>query len=156
MECYEGATMIKSFRGSMLDGAQDTIVLHTNDGSTGYRIVKFEILPTTPGDANAEHCVKIYKVSQSTIDDNIDFSDNTLLGAAIYASSSSTSYQFTPMSVIFDNEIFNQDIFVTQKDTQGGAINYYIELEQMKLDLSESTVATLKDIRNKELRTMTA
>ena len=26
--------------------------------------------------------------------------------------------------------------------------NYHIELEQMKLDLSEQTVATLKDIRN--------
>jgi len=35
-------------------------------------------------------------------------------------------------------------------------MNYYLELEQIKLDLSESTVATLKDIRNKELRTMIA
>ena len=31
-----------------------------------------------------------------------------------------------------------------------GLVNYYIELEQMKLDLSENTVATLKDIRNIE------
>jgi len=27
-------------------------------------------------------------------------------------------------------------------------MNYYIELEQVKLDLNENTVATLKDIRN--------
>ena len=27
-------------------------------------------------------------------------------------------------------------------------VNYYIELEQIKLDIGESTVATLKDIRN--------
>jgi len=27
-------------------------------------------------------------------------------------------------------------------------VNYYIELEQMKLDLNENTVDTLKDIRN--------
>ena len=29
-------------------------------------------------------------------------------------------------------------------------VNYYVELEQMKLDLNENTVATLKDIRNIE------
>ena len=27
-------------------------------------------------------------------------------------------------------------------------MNYYIELEQVSLDLTENTVATLKDIRN--------
>jgi len=53
--------------------------------------------------------------------------------------------------VIFDNEVFNQDIYITYTDNGGGSnedINYYIELEQIKLDLSENTVATLKDIRN--------
>jgi len=141
--------MIKSFKGLMSDDTQDTLLLSTKSGAMGYRIVKFQILPATPGDSNAEHCVKIYKLKQSSpFDDDINFSDNTLLGAAIYAASSSTSYQFTPMSVIFDNEVFNQDIYVTHKDTQSGSINYYIELEMMRLDLNENTVATLKDIRN--------
>ena len=45
---------------------------------------------------------------------------------------------------------FNQDIFVTcdTGSTSGESCNYYIELEQIKLDLNENTVATLKDIRN--------
>ena len=52
-------------------------------------------------------------------------------------------------TVIFDNEIFNQDIYVCHKAVTGThPINYYIELEQIRLDLSENTVATLKDIRN--------
>lgn len=139
---------IKSFKGLLADGIQERLNLHHNDGKVGYRIVKFEILPATPGDASAEHCVKIYKTEQTTVDDNINFGDNRLLGAAVYAAGSSTSYPQVQTSVIFDNEIFNQDIFVTQKDTQGGACNYYIELEQMALALDESTVATLKDIRN--------
>ena len=47
--------------------------------------------------------------------------------------------------------IFNQDIYVTHKDVAvGQTVNYYIELEQIKLDLNENTVATLKDIRNIE------
>ena len=53
--------------------------------------------------------------------------------------------------VIFDNEIFNQDIYITHTDNKNAeSINYYIELEQIKLDLNQNTVATLKDIRNIE------
>jgi hypothetical protein len=43
---------------------------------------------------------------------------------------------------------FNQDIFITLGSQSGASCNYYIELEQVKLDLNENTVATLKDIRN--------
>jgi hypothetical protein len=50
---------------------------------------------------------------------------------------------------MFDHEIFNQDIFVTHNDNEGSlAINYYLELEVIKLDESQAMVATLKDIRN--------
>ena len=61
------------------------------------------------------------------------------------------SNQYTDGSnVIFDSEVFNQDITLTSIDNDGDTeeVNYYMELEQVKLDLSENTVATLKDIRN--------
>jgi len=141
---------IKTFRGLMPDDTQDTIVLHTNDGSTGYRIIKMQLIPNAPGSATAEHIVKIYKVSQTTNDSTIDFSDNTLLGAG-YSNNDTAGDDNPPVvnAVIFDQEIFNQDIYVTHKIRNGtGSINYYIEMEQIKLDLNENTVATLKDIRN--------
>jgi len=152
MECYEGATMIKTFRGLIADGDQDTVVLHTNDGSTGYRIVKLQIFAKHPGTTNYENVVKIYKVSQTAINDDVDFSDNTLLGVAyLEGRSLSASGHAENNNVIFDQEIFNQDIYITHKDADvGTACNYYIELEQVKLDLSENTVATLKDIRNEK------
>ena len=157
MECYEGATMIKTFRSLMVDGAQDTIVLHSNDGSTGYRVVKFQIIPTTPGAVDVEYVVKIYKVSQTPatmpgVTATIDFSDNTLLGAAFISDANSIAYTGYE-TIIFDSEIFNQDIYVTLSQVSGSGVacNYYIELEQVKLDLGANTVATLKDIRN-ELR----
>ena len=58
---------IKSFRGKIASGAQDTIVLHTNTGSTGYRIVKFSLFPIAPGQGTAadiESTVKIFSVKQ--------------------------------------------------------------------------------------------
>jgi len=140
--------MIKTFRGLLVDGGQDTINLHTNDGKTGYRIVKFQIIPIGINQ-NLESVTKIYKVEQATVDSNIDFSDNTLLGAAILKIGTSPS-ETLALHTIFDQEIFNQDIYVTSIDDAGSkACNYYIELEQVKLDLNESTVATLQNIRDK-------
>jgi len=150
MECYEGAAMIKTFRGKIADGLQDEILLHTNNGSTGYRIVKFEIIGAAPGTNNIESVIKIYTVSQTVIDGLIDFSDNTLLGCAYWQFNSSNPTYSTPYQIIFDQMIFNQDIYVTQKDVSANAkaCNYYIELEQVALDINANTVATLKDMRN--------
>ena len=139
---------IKSFRGLMADNTQDRIVLHTNDGSTGYKIVKFQVIGP---DANEdiESTIKIYKIFQSTLTNTIDFSDNTLLAAALLSQSVSSQQYPSQQTVIFDNEIFNQDIYITTVGyNYAASLNYYIELEQMTLDLNESTVTTLKDIRN--------
>ena len=138
----------KSFRGKISNDSVETIHLHTNNGSTGYRITKFQVMGINENTAY-ENTVKIYKVPQLTATEDIDLSDNTLLAAALYGDSSD-SKTFAIQTIIFDNEIFNQDIFITYIGQTGfqSDINYYIELEQMKLDLNENTVATLKDIRN--------
>ena len=140
---------IKSFRGKMIDGAIDQISLHTNDGSTGYRIKKVQCVPENPGTTNTEHVFKIYKIPQTAVTGSIDFSDNTLL-ASVYLSSRDDRYGGDNI-IVFDNETINQDIYLTHDDTNNaGAVNYYIELETVKLPLDENTVATLKDIRNIE------
>jgi len=140
---------IKTFRGLMADGAQDTIVLHTNNGSTGYRIVKFDILGNTPFAADSEAIIKIYKVVQSSVDASVDMSDQTLLAVATATNRNANPVESGYRTILFDQEIFNQDLYVTYKNNQGSEqCNYYIELEQIKLDLTANTVATLKDIRN--------
>jgi hypothetical protein len=53
------------------------------------------------------------------------------------------------VTTIFDNIKFNQDIYITLKNSSYTAeINYYMELEKSDLALDEQTVATLKNIRN--------
>jgi hypothetical protein len=141
---------IKSFRGLIAQDGIDTITLHTNTGSTGYRLKKFELIPNNPGTETPESVVKIYKIPQTTATSEIDFSDNTMLAAGYYAGENTPNFP-QDVVVIFDNEIFNQDIYITHKnDSEAKAMNYYIEIEQIKLDLTENTVATLKDIRNIE------
>ena len=141
---------IISFRGLMADGGIDTIPLQTNNGLTGYRITKFQMIPEKPGQSDHRFVMKIFKVQQTTIDGEIDFSDQTLLGAAeIEDNGGASHYPHSGTAIVFDNEIFNQDIYITLKDIGvGESCNYYIELEQMQLDLTENTVSTLRDIRN--------
>jgi hypothetical protein len=138
---------IKTFRGLIGDGDQETIPLHTNTGSTGYRIVKLEIMPNAPGSTSYENVVKIFKVSQASVTATVDFSDGNLLAAAYIEGNASNQYP-DAMQVIFEQEIFNQDVYITNYDVDTGAlVNYYLELEQVRLDLNQNTVATLKDIK---------
>jgi hypothetical protein len=143
---------IKSFRGLVANNTIDTIALHTNNGSTGYKMVKLEAMPNEPSGNSGTNIIKVFTVPQTTATDVIDFSDPTLLAAAVIGHNAS-AFQYPPeTTVVFDNIIFNQDIYITQLDADGNATacNYHIELEKINLDLSENTVATLKDIRNIE------
>ena len=143
---------IKSFKGKLADGVIDQLILHTNTGSTGYRIVKMNLFAAKPGAASQESVVKIFKVAQTTVTGQVDFSDNTLIAAGYLLNHLTATDNPAYMYTLFDNEVFNQDIYITHSDVKNTEeVNYYIELEQIKLDLNENTVATLKDIRNETL-----
>jgi|TARA_R110000824_G_scaffold84929_1_gene211438 hypothetical protein len=141
---------VKSFRGIIADGGQQKIRLSTNNGLTGYKIKKFQTISNqnAVGGAAGEHFTFIWAKEQDSVSSttpNIDFSDPLLL-AVCWAPNNVERAFANP--IIFDNVTVNQDIYVTHMDIGGSEKNnYYIELEQVKLDLNEATVATLKDMR---------
>ena len=106
-------------------------------------------MDANPSAASNEFIIKIFTIPQTTINGEVDFSDNTLLAAGFLVGNTDTRFDVI-QTVLFDNMKFNQDIYITCFDNHGnnGACNYYIELETSKLSLDENTVATLKDIRN--------
>jgi len=136
---YKGTGRVHSFRGLLGDADQRKIRIQGQLGDRAWRIIKFSILSYSPGDANSEHIVKIFREDQSNSlvasSAKIDFADDTLLAAAYNkdsASDSSGAY-YTP-SVIFDNALFVRNIYVTHTDNVGAvSCNYYIELEEVKL-----------------------
>jgi len=143
---------ILSYRGLLADGGQDTILLSTQKGEVGYRITKFELFPYQPGQGSneTESVFKIYSVEQSAVDRIVDFSDNTLLGAGFVNNYTSAEQYPVAVTTVFDQKIFNQDIYVTHENGHSDAVacNYYLELEIIKLDESQAMVATLSDIRS--------
>ena len=143
--------MIKSFRGRLADTKSHTIRLSTNNGLTGYKIVKFQIMGVTENQSSEGAC-KIFTTEQAEVTtptNAVNFDNPTLLAAAIYGDSSASPGN-AASTIIFDNMIVNQDIYIAWKDEFNNTINYYVELEQIKLNLNEATVATLKDMRGRE------
>ena len=143
--------MIKSFRGKLADGEIDLIRLSTNNGLTGYKVVKFDIIAVDSGTTDFEHTVMLHTVKPTTATASVNFDDPTLLGVAFTEGNNSSNYIGQPLITIFDAMKFNQDIYVSHVDTKGALdVNYYLELESMPLSKDEATVATLKDMRGRE------
>ena len=145
--------VVKTFRGLLGHNTQDQIRLQTIKGKVGYKIIKFQAITTAPGATTAEVIVKAYKTSQTSIDAVIDFTDSDLLGVVFWSGRASSGWGAED-TIIFDNEIFNQDIYITAQDVDSNRdTNYYIELEVIPLTDHAAEYATLKDIRTQ--RTIT-
>ena len=138
--------MIKTFRGLLLNGQVNRIRLSTKKGKVGYRIKKFEVISHKPGADEYEATVTVNKVSFTPLS-NIDLSDGNVLAVAYWHGYYSTNEPQTGHKIIFEQEIFNQDIFVGLADRQSQEMNYYLELETMPLTDNAASVSTLRDIR---------
>jgi hypothetical protein len=138
-----------SYKGQLAMGLQDEINLKTNKGKVGYKITKFQIISSTPGTTGSvEFVAKIFNKDQTgSISPAVDFTDSNLLACAFYQDRANASSNTE--TIIFDNKQFNQNIFITIQDAEGGTIpcNYYIELERMSLSDIEATELTLQSIK---------
>ena len=142
--------VVKTYRGLLTSGGQDRIRLQTIKGKVGYRIVKFEVLPEKFGAAGVyyEAVTQIWKTLQTTINAEIDFTDSDLLASSIFGADTAATGGYAPVITIFDTEVFNQDIYVTNSDLQANAaMNYYLELEVIPLNDAGAEYTTLKDMR---------
>ncbi len=141
---------IITYKGKLPIGVQEKIHLSTNNGLTGYRINKFQIISSTPGVGSVEFVAKIYMTSQTGSESTtVDFSEPDLLAAIFYQDDQNTDKP-SSTEIVLDKETFNQDIFIYITSPNGSTVecNFYIELEQFKIDLNTSTFHTLKNIRN--------
>jgi len=144
---------IKTFRGLLNTAASPAadiiskIRLKTRSGSTGYKIVKFSLMATSPS-TNMEGVVKIYSVPQASGDNVIDFSDPTLIAAGLITQSATGQNYPEDQTIYFDNIIVNQDMFIySAGGDYDASVNYYLEMEVIKLKDNENEYVTLKDLK---------
>ena len=143
--------MKKTFKAQIAHDATNTIRLSTNNGLTGYKIHKFQMMDRAPAANSNEFILKVFTIKPAAVSGTVNFDDPTLIASGFMAGNTDTRYDVL-QTVIFDDIVFNQDIYVTCFDQNGnnGICNFYLELEQVPLNLNEATVATLKDMRGRE------
>ena len=135
-----------TYKGLIANQTIHRIRLGTKKGLTGYRIKKLQVFPFE--DDTIEATVKVFSVEPAGATNSANFDDPTLLGAVYFSMDSGSAAAPEDTTVVMDNKIVNQDIFITLRcHTNIASLNYYIELESIDLDLGEATVATLKDMR---------
>ena len=140
---------IRTFRGKIEKEQIRRIKLSSNTGMRGFKIKRFDCMPD--GFGNTEMVLQLFTVQPTAASAVIDFTNSTLIAAAMLSQSSSAESNPEDRVIIFDNVTFNQDIYLTAAESSNAdVINYHIELEQVQLDLNEATVATLKDMRGRE------
>tara|TARA_R110002012_G_scaffold262834_2_gene445191 strand:+ start:103 stop:534 length:432 start_codon:yes stop_codon:yes gene_type:complete len=143
--------MIKTFKGKVADSTITKIRLSTNNGMVGYQVRKLQLFPSKFGTHDQESTVALFSVEPAAADAELNFDDPTLLAAACLSTDNSEANPLNS-NVIIDSKKVNQDIWLTHEDVHPDSrpVNYYVELEQMKLDANEATVATLRDMRGRE------
>lgn len=136
-----------TFRGILDEGTEEKIRLATMNGKTGYKITKFQIISNTPGTTDKESLVKIYSKAQGSGNTTVDFTESDLLAVAYFSEAQGVSYPAYEF-IIFDNTVFNQNIFVSLGSVTGTIrVNYYIELETIPLTDVQASQLTLKNLR---------
>ncbi len=131
---------IKTFRGKLLNETMDRISLQGGDSDKGYRIVKFQVMGQNEN-TDYETSVQIFKLKPASFTADINFDDDTLIAAILYSDSSSAG-DSSMQTIIFDKEVVNQDLYITMDggSTSNAVINYYIELEEIKMSNGEQAV----------------
>jgi len=134
-------------------GTQKTIRLRRIDGKTGYRIKNISCIQKSPGALDNEGLIQIWSVERTAAElpvKTIDIEQGTLLAVVFVSSDVSADLYPEDKTIIFDDVVFSQDIFVTYIDvrTVNDAMNVELQLEQIKLDDVEATAVILKNFRN--------
>jgi len=131
---YKGTGQMHSFRGILADGGQDKIRIEGAMGEIAWRITKFQIMQEKPGNSDVEFVLMVWREEQTTVVSEIDFNNAELLAAGFITGSASYNNPESVPNIVFDNDLFARNIWVTSKDLNTGeSCNYYIELEEVKV-----------------------
>ena len=140
-----------TFRALMTKDDIIKIPLHNStEPGQAFKIRKLMVMPNDVDGSTSHECsVQVFSVNPGVARIDIDFSDDTLLGAVYYARSLQTAAPYVidaaSTSIIFDNTLINQDIYITYNSGQSGQkINVYMELEELNISKGEQAVVNFR------------
>ena len=139
-----------TFRGMLQIGTRDQLRLKTLKGKVGYQVTKLQTINNRPGAQDSTSITTLYKKAGSIDDgeERIDLSNPNVV-AVSYQKNGDGTTETDATTIIADPMVFNQDLFITAGNPDGGSepINYYIEIESKPLSDREATLLTLQSLR---------
>ena len=135
--------MIKKFSGLIPNLGLERIYLAGVESGKGFKVKDLQIISSQPGAIDYEYIVQVYMTKRTStgLYDNIDFTKDDLLAVA-YLSGDTSETHSDFQTVIFDETVFNQDIYISTADISGSTlpVNYMLTLEEVKMSDNESAV----------------
>jgi len=133
---YKGTGKVHSFKGLLADGQHRKIGIQGSVGSIAWRITKFQTMTNAPKTSDHVGITKLWReepTSASITATTIDFDEDKLLACSLWREGNLLTEMQTT-TVIFDNALFVRNLWVSTVDADGSVgMNYYIELEEVKL-----------------------
>jgi len=132
---YKGTGKVHSFRGLLADGDQHKIRIQGPVGAIAWRMIKFQLIYYDPTADTAESVVCVWREKQSALTNKIAFDNGELLAAGFMEANSTDGYYPIEQTVVFDNDLFVRNIYITNVAGQSASngVSYYIELEEVKV-----------------------
>ena len=79
---------IKTFRGKLLNDTQERIYLAGDESDQGYKITKFQLMGVNEY-TDYEVAIQLFKTKQTSLTDDVNFDDDSLIAAGLYSDSTS-------------------------------------------------------------------
>ena len=133
-------------RGMMTVGETRRLIMDDGKFTTGRRITKFEIWPDFP--SSTAEVGLIMSVNDTVIPTQFDANDSRQIAWGYKQSTGDTGqYQY----VLDPDHIIVRDAFLTAVGTEGGEINYLIQMEFQQISDTECVLQLIKERQQDDL-----
>ena len=133
-------------RGQTASGETEVLNFSGHKPGYAYRLIEFELYPSTAISQNAAECVGSITAGKTAIaPTDVNFNNEGLIGTALFYMSSTTSYPTTIAAVINDTFLITQNLHLMVQDSEGGdPINWQCRFVSHKMSDAEEAATNFK------------
>ena len=132
-------------RGKTTIGESEVLNMSGYRPGYGYRLVEFQLFPSTAWDTDFEMAACISANGIALDPESHDFNEDGLIASIITKGAAATNYDVSNLTVINDLFVITQDLILTVFATAGGGSpNWQCRFKEIKLSSSAEAVANYK------------
>lgn len=133
-------------RGQTASGLTHTINFSGHKGDYGFRLVEFDIYPSTGIGSNNDEMAASISAGKTAVDPTVpNFNNEGLIATAFASQYSSPAYPPGDRSVINDTFLITQDLILMVQNTDSGTpVNWQLKFLPVKLSTAEAALTNYR------------